>query len=164
MNKRTIIAIAAGAAALFLPAAASADPGHGRGKDKSAAAESVTTHGKGAAKKAKKVTFVFKGTFTADGTVTVSSGNAHVRRGGFVRQSVAFDLSGARIVVADTNADQTLDLADVQAGDRVVVKARLAKGTKYVAAAEGQTAEQLVASRLIDKTHVADDEVESTDD
>jgi hypothetical protein len=163
MNKRTIVAVA-GAAALVVPAAASADPGHGRGKDKRSAAESVTTHGKPTTRKAKKVTYVFKGTFGADGTVTVSSGNAHVRRGGFVRQSVRFDLAGARIVGADTNTDQTVDLADVRAGDRVVVKARLAKGTKYVAATEGQPAEQLVARQLIDKTHVADDEAASAED
>jgi hypothetical protein len=66
---------------------------------------------------------------------------------------VTFDFAGARLVVADTNADQTVDLADVKAGDVVVVKARLAKGSKYAAPADGETADPTVASQLINKTN-----------
>jgi carbohydrate-selective porin OprB len=147
MNTRNIAAVL-GAAALVLPAAAVADPGHGN--DKKPAKEVVK--GKAKPKKAKTVMFVFKGTFTAPGTVTIVSGNAHVRKGGYVGQSVSFDLATARIVGVDTNADQKVDVADVADGDNVLVQARVAKRTKYVAPAEGETAEAIVARKLIDKT------------
>ena len=146
MNTR-IIAAALGAAALVLPAAAS---GHGKGLEKKPGTEIVD--GKHKPKKAKKVTFVFKGTFTAPGTVAVASGNAHVRKGGYVGQSISFDLATARIVGTDTNADQKVDLSDVAAGDKVLVQARVTKGTKYAAPAEGETAAAIVARKLIDKT------------
>ena len=148
MNKRLIVA-ALGAAALAVPAAAAADQGHGRG------------HGRGhdkpaVAKKAKRVTFVFKGSFVGEGTVQVVSGNAQARKGGFVGQTLTFDFAGARVVVADTNGDHKADVTDVKAGDRVVVKARLAKGTKYGA--------DLVATNLIDTSNAPRDEVEPGDD
>ena len=155
MHRRAIITLL-GAAALVVPTAATADPGTGRGREKREASDTVKANGK-RTKKTKKVTFVFKGTYTTDGTVTIHSGNAHVRRGGFLKQAVTFDLAGARLVVADTNADQAVDLADVKSGNAVVVKARLAKGTKYAAPADGQIAEPVVASQLIDKTSPAAD-------
>jgi hypothetical protein len=96
--------------------------------------------------------FVFKGTFTAPGTVNVVSGNAHVRTGGYVGQSISFDLATAKVVGVDTNADQKVDLSDVADGDKVLVQARVAKGTKYVAPAEGETTEAIVARKLIDQT------------
>jgi carbohydrate-selective porin OprB len=144
MNLR-IIAAALGAAALAIPAAAAADPGHGKAKPKKAA---------------KAVTYVFKGTFTAPGTVAVTSGNAHVRKGGYVGQSVTFDLATAKIVGVDTNADLKVDVADVADGDRVLVQARVTKGTKYAAAAEDEAAAAIVARKLVDKTGEAADEVE----
>jgi hypothetical protein len=150
MNNRVIAAVL-GAAALAAPAAAAADSGHGRGHDKPTAED--VDKGKGKAKKAKKVTFVFKGSFTAPGTVEVRSGNAHVRKGGFVGQAVTFDFASAKVVVADTNADAKLDIADVKDGDLVLVQARLVKRTEYAAPAEGQTAEPISARKLIDKTN-----------
>jgi hypothetical protein len=157
MNKRIVVAML-GAAALAVPAAAVADPGHGKGVEKKAAKEIVK--GKGKAKKAKTVTFVFRGTFTAPGSVQVLSGNAHVRKGGFVGQAVSFDLASAKLVVADTNADQKIDLTDVVDGDHVLVQARVTKGTAYAAPAAGETAEAIVARKLIDRTNgpVEDDE------
>jgi hypothetical protein len=149
MNTRNIAA-ALGAAALVLPAAAVADPGHGNGRDKKPATEVVK--GKAKPKKAKTVSFVFKGTFTAPGTVKVVSGNAHVRKGGYVGQSVSFDLATAKLVAVDTNADQKVDLGDVADGDNVLVQARVTKGTKYAAPAEGETAGAIVARKLIDQT------------
>jgi hypothetical protein len=164
MNKR-IIATVLGAAALAVPAAAVADSDHKRpGK------QIEKGKGKGKAKKAKKVMFVFKGTFTAPGTVTVDAGNAHVRKGGYVGEAVAFDFDDAKVVVADTNADGKRDVADVQDGDRVLVQARMLKRTKYIApveddAPEAETAgdevaggesggsEAIVARKLIDRTH-----------
>jgi len=141
-NKR-IIAAALAAAALAVPAAAGAQPGQGKGHEKK-----ERVGGKG--KKAGKVTFVFRGTFTAPGTVEVLAGNAHVRKGGFVGQAVTFDFGSAKVVAADTNADGTVDVTDVKDGDRVLVLARVAKGTEFAAGAEA-----LVARKLVDKTSPA---------
>ena len=148
MNTR-IIAAALGAAALVLPTAAAADPGHGKGQKK---ASTEVVNGKNKPKKAKTVKFVFKGTFTAPGTVKVVSGNAHVRKGGYVGQSISFDLATAKVVGVDTNADLKVDVSDVADGDKVLVQARVAKGTKYAAPAEGETAAAIVARKLIDQT------------
>jgi hypothetical protein len=105
------------------------------------------------------VTFIFKGTFVAPGAVAVRSGNAHVRKGGFVGRQVLFDFASAKVVVADTNADQTVDINDVQDGDRVLVRARVRKGTNYAAPAEGETAAGVVARKLVDLTNApVDDE------
>jgi hypothetical protein len=144
MNSR-IVAVALAATALAVPAAAIAGPGKGHEKQ---AAEHVA---KGKGKDVRTVTFVFKGTFTAPGTVDVVSGNAHVRKGGFVGRPVGFDLASAKIVAADVNADQLVDVADVADGARVVVKARVAKGTK-LEAAEGETAAAIVARKLVVQT------------
>jgi hypothetical protein len=115
-------------------------------------AATEVVNGKPKPKKPKTVMFVFKGTFTAPGTVNVVSGNAHVRKGGYVGQSISFDLATAKVVGVDTNADQKVDLSDVADGDKVLVQARVAKGTKYVAPAEGETTEAIVARKLIDQT------------
>jgi hypothetical protein len=138
MNTRTILAAAA-AAALALPAVAVAGPGNGKGHDKPA-------------KKAKTVTYVFKGTFTAPGTVAVTSGNAHVRKGGYVGQSISFDLASAKVVGVDTNLDLKVDATDVADGDKVLVQARIAKGTKFAAPAEGEIAAAIAARKLVDQT------------
>jgi hypothetical protein len=151
MNKRIVIA-ALTAAALAVPAAAIAQPGKDKGHETAG-----KVHGK--AKKAKKVTFVFKGTFTAPGTVEVLAGNSHVRKGGFVGQAVTFDFASAKVVVADTNADQTLDVSDVKDGDRVLVQARIARGTKFSAPTEDEVAEAVVARKLVDKTNPPVDEL-----
>jgi hypothetical protein len=92
--------------------------------------------------------FVFKGTFTAPGIVQVLSGNSHVRKGGFVGEPVTFDLASAKVVAADTNADEKVDITDVKDGDLVLVQARVARRTKY---AEG--ADAIVARKLVDKTN-----------
>jgi hypothetical protein len=151
MNKRAI-AVVLGAAALAVPAAAAADSGHRGGHDK----KDVRDHAEG---KHKAVTFVFRGSFTAPGTVEVRAGNAHVRKGGFVGQAVAFDFASAKVVVADTNGDAKLDLADVKDGDLVLVQARLDKGTKYDAS-EGEPAVRFVARKLIDRTNAPVDDEE----
>jgi hypothetical protein len=150
MNTR-VTAVALTAAALALPAAATAEDGPGKG-EKKAAAEHVK-----AKKKSKTVTYVFKGTFVAPGTVTVVSGNAHVRKGGYVGQAVSFDLVGAKIVGVDANGDQKVDVADVADGDKVLVQARMAKGMEYAAPVEGETAAAIVARKLVDKTGSGED-------
>jgi hypothetical protein len=78
----------------------------------------------------QEVAYVFKGTFNAAGSsVSVLAGNRHVRRAGLVGQTVAFDLSAARVRVADVNGDGMHDAADLSDGDVVIVKARLPRGT-----------------------------------
>jgi hypothetical protein len=155
MNTR-ILAAALAAAALTVPAVAAAQPGHGKGHEKQTAkAHGKSTHGK--AKHAKKVMYVFKGTFTAPGTVAVTSGNRHVSKGGFVGQAVTFDFASAKVVAADTNVDQKVDVTDVKDGDAVLVQARVAKKTEYE---DGAAA--IVARKLIDKTNAPAEEEDST--
>jgi hypothetical protein len=141
MNHRVIVAVFGATAALAVPTVAAA---HGNGNEKKAGEV------KPISKKAKAVTFIFKGTFTAPGTLAVTSGNAHVRRGGFVGHTVRFDAASARIAAADANADSKIDLSDVKDGDSVLVHARILKGTTY---AESPTAEPIAARKLVDKTN-----------
>lgn len=156
MNIRILVAALA-AAALTVPAVAAAQPGHGKGHEKQTAkAHGKGTHGK--AKHAKKVMYVFKGTFTAPGTVAVTSGNSHVRKGGFVGQAVTFDFASAKVVAADTNADHKVDVTDVKDGDAVIVQARVAKKTAYE---DGAAA--IAARKLIDKTNASAEEKDSTE-
>ena len=152
MSKR-IIVVALTAATLAVPAASIAHSGHGKGHE-----NAPKIHGK--SKKPKNVTFVFRGTFTAPGTVQVLAGNRHVRKGGFVGQAVTFDFASAKVVVADTNADQTLDVTDVKDGDLVLVQARVVKGTEFAAPAEGEVAEAVVARKVVDKTNPPAQEAE----
>jgi hypothetical protein len=151
MNTRIVVA-ALSAAALMVPAVAVAKPDHGKGHQK----QTAKAHGKG--KKAKKVMFVFKGTLTAPDTVTVVSGNSHVRKGGFVGRPVAFDFADVRVVAADTNADQKVDMADVKVGDVVLVQARVARRTEYA-----QDAPAIAARKLVDKTNAPVEDDEGTD-
>lgn len=80
---------------------------------------------------------MFKGTYGGDGVVAVNDGNRHVKKADLVGQNVQFDLSGARPVIADTNADGSVTADDSVSGDRVVVQAPLPKqdlGTRPIAA------------------------------
>jgi hypothetical protein len=134
MNVNRTIAGLLGLAALALPAAAVA-----KGKPEDA--------GKGKAKhetRVHKVQYVFRGTWSADGVV-VTSGNKHVKRADLVGQTVAFDLTNAKLRVADVNGDGKQDASDLQDGDRVLVQARLPKkdpGTGPFA-----------ARKVVDQTH-----------
>jgi hypothetical protein len=132
--RRNLI-VALGLAALAVPAAAVAKQGDNNGKAKGHA----NTH---------SVAYVFKGTYAGASSVEVKSGNSRVRKGGFVGDTVAFDFSTARIVVADTNADSQRNLDDVQVGDKVLVMSRLPKSDPG--------AQPFVAKKLIDQTHPAD--------
>jgi hypothetical protein len=130
-----------GGAALLLPAAAFA-------KDKPV----KPAHGK-----SKPANYVFKGVWHADGTMTVSGGNARVRKGGLVGQVVAFDLAAAKLRAADTNADGGVTAADLVEGDKVVVKTRLPRTEP----GDGPYA----ARKLVDQTHPAvEDAPESEQD
>lgn len=120
-----------GAAALAMPGAALAaggkheSGGHALARDKAPDTVETKSRGGSRAKKVKLVTYVLKGTYTADGTVEVTRGNAHARRAGLIGDDVAFDFSAARVVVADTDGDGKATAADLAADDRVVVQARL---------------------------------------
>lgn len=138
--RRTLI-VALGVAALAVPTGALAHPGQGESHGKG------QTQGKGHSK-THNVAYVFKGTYAGNSMVTVTKGNSRVRKGGYIGQTVAFDLTGARIVVADTNADNASDLNDVATGDKVLVKAMLPKSDPG--------AQPFAAKRLIDQTHSAE--------
>jgi hypothetical protein len=129
-------------AALALPAAAvgkGPGGGHGKGADHSQSGKHP--------KKPKTRALNIRGTVAAvgDGTVDVlvKSANHHGRA--LAGQTVTVDVSNARIVVRDVNDDGSRDLADVAVGDRVLVQARIAKGTAP------DPAEPVVGKRLVDK-------------
>ena len=171
------MAVVLGAAVLAVPGTALAKNDHAKsGKDK--ASEKSHKHGSKHEKKAKKpVTFVFKGVYKGAGVVTVAKGNSHVRKGGYVGQDVTFDMSAAKLVVADTDGVPGVTVADLQVNDVVLVQARQARGTKApvvvpaddTAAASTETEEAPVADeapsaikarKVVDKTHppVSDDD------
>jgi hypothetical protein len=103
-------------------------------------------HERHAQKPDREVAYVFKGTFHAAGpSVSVVRGNRHVRRAGLVGQEVAFDLSTARVRVADVNGDGMRDVGDLSEGDVVVVEARLPRRTPGIA--------PFAASRVVDQSH-----------
>ena len=141
MNKRIIVAVLA-AATLSVPTVALADSGKGKGQEK----QTAKAHGK--AKQPKKVMFVFKGKFSAPGTVDVTSGNSHVRKGGFLGHAVTFDFANAKVVAADSNGDQKSDVSDVKDGDVVLVQARVTRRTRYA-----EDAEAIAARKLVDRTN-----------
>ena len=135
------MAVVLGAAVLAIPGTAVAKGDHGQGHAKKEKAERVKSHEHGkkghkgkkdkADKKAKKPkNFVFRGVYKGEGVVTVTSGNSWVRKGGYVGTDVTFDLSEAKLKVADTDGVAGVSAADVQVGDTVLVQARLPRGTK----------------------------------
>jgi len=123
MNSKHLAAIAA-VAALAVPTAAVADAGHG----KSGTAKSEH-QAKGQAK-AKNA--VFKGTVvstdTTAGSITVHVLKVNHWSKSFKDTDVTFTVATVKkINVADTNADGKRDLADVKAGDPVLVQAQITK-------------------------------------
>ena len=91
------------------------------------------------------VTYVFKGVYAGNGSVDVKKGNAHVRKANMVDTTVAFDLTDTMIVADDNNADGDVTADDVNAGDKVIVKARLPRK------AAGD--QPFAAEQLVDQTH-----------
>jgi hypothetical protein len=173
------IAVALGTVALAVPGTALAKSDHSKKDHKSS--EKTHKHGSKHESKPKKgKTYIFKGVYKGDGVVTVAKGNSRVRKGGYVGQDVTFDLSAAKLVVADTDGVPGITAADVQAGDEVLVQARLPRGTKAPspvaeqpeatestddpAAEETPASDAIKARKLVDKTHPpvkdADDEGE----
>ena len=168
MNSSRKLLTALGVAALALPAAAAAQPSaddhpgpnnpgppdlSGLVPDHPGQGEhpSADDHPGGGGNAANpKVTYVFKGTYNEDGSVSVERGNNHVRKAELVGQDVQFDLVGAKLTVADTNGDGAKDLSDVQSGDAVVIMARLPKS--------GPGDQPLEAKRLVDQSHSQPDD------
>jgi hypothetical protein len=104
-------------------------------------------HGHGSGHGPKGVAYVFKGTYVDSATVDVTAGNKHVRNAGLVDTAVGFDFGAAKVSVGDVNGDGTADLADVAAGDQVVVKLKAPKGDPG--------AQPFAARQLVDQTQPA---------
>ncbi|HEX2128366.1 MAG TPA: hypothetical protein VHF58_04025 [Solirubrobacterales bacterium] len=150
-HRKTALALAA-VTAIAAPAAAFAKPGNGNGIGQGHGhgnPHGTQSHGHGIGP-AKGVAYVFKGTYAGAGVVSVTKGNARVRKGGLVGTDVTFDLSAARLSVADTNLDSAVTIDDVVVGDKVVVKAKLPKSDPG--------AGPYAARQLVDQTHPAEDE------
>ena len=145
MKIRRSTALALGVAALAIPAAAVARPGHGHSNGHGK--QHLVGHGHG---KQHSVGYVYKGAYEGDGLVNVEHGNAHARKAALVGQDVQFDLTGAKLSVADTNADSIIDATDVLVGDAVVVKARLPK--------HDPGPQPFAARHLVDQTNAAADD------
>ena len=75
----------------------------------------------------------------------VAKGNGPAKKAGLVGRTVALDLSAAKVVVDDVNADGVRDIGDVQVGDKVVVKVKAPRGVT--------AADTLAARQLVDQTH-----------
>jgi len=126
------VAALVGAGMLLVPAVAGAKPGPKHEKP------------------VKLATYVFKGVWHVDGTVTVSGGNAKVRKGGYLQQVVAFDVITAKLRVADTNADAAVTVTDLVEGDKVVIQAKL---PRTAPAADAAADAPIVARKVVDQTH-----------
>jgi hypothetical protein len=129
MKPRTTLAVLGAAALVAFPAGAMAKGGHG-GPGKADDADVAKPSKAKKPKKPKVDTYEFKGLVTAvgDGTVSVEvkSGNSRGRK--FKGQTLIFDVTKAKLHVADVNKDRKRDLADVAVGDRVNVQAKLPRG------------------------------------
>jgi hypothetical protein len=123
------------AAAIGIPVADAAAKGHG------------SDHGAKGPKAPHMRALNVKGTVAGvgDGTIDVLVKNANHHGKALRGQTVTVDVASARIVVRDVNGDGSRDLADVAAGDRVVVHSRVAKGSAP------DPAQPLVAKRVVDQ-------------
>jgi hypothetical protein len=147
------IAALVGVGILFVPAVAGAKPGPK--PEKPAKPAKPGPKKEKPAKPVKLATYVFKGVWHADGSVTVNHGNAKVRKGGFVGQTVLFDVSAAKLRVADTDGDGAVTAADLAEGDKVVVQAKLPRKEPGEA--------PFAARKVVDQSHPAssDDDAEA---
>jgi hypothetical protein len=126
------MAVVLGAAVLAVPGTALAKGDHAKGKghEKTHKVEKKAKKEKQAKKAKKPHSYVFKGVYKGEGVVTVEAGNSRVRKGGYVGTDVTFDLTSAKIVAADSDGVAGVTAADVKPGDKVLVQARLPRGTK----------------------------------
>ncbi len=138
-HTRTLAALAA--AALLAPAAPAVAKPEKLAPVKSERAAKAKKVKK--VKKVKTVMYVFKGVVNADGSVKVAKGNSFVKKAGLYGKDVTFDFTGAKLVVADADANG-VTIEDVKAGDKVLVQSR---APRKVAADH-----QFVARKLVDQT------------
>lgn len=150
LGKLLIVSIAALSIASVGVASAKPDQNPGRGHGAQEGKGHEGNNGKGPVKKGQQYTF--HGTYTgADGlsagqiSVAVLNGNRWVKRSGLIGTTVVFDLSNARIKVADTNTSGTADLSDLIVGDAVMIQARLPRTLPLTP--------PLAAWKLVDKTN-----------
>ena len=143
MKPKTTFAVLATAALVAFPAGAmgkSDSSGKGKGAEDTAAAKPKKP------KKPKVETYEFKGLVVAvgEGTVQVEVKAGNSRGKKFKGQTLTFDVTKAKVKVADVNKDGKRDLADVAAGDRVNVQAKLPRGAV-------DTSQALPARHFVDK-------------
>jgi hypothetical protein len=159
---RSTLTALAGVVALAFPAGALAHgaPGHSHGTDRSHGAPShagKAGHGR-SARHVPMVALIAHGTVvsvdTTGNTAVVQVTRANHHGAGLVGTQVTIDLSKARISVADVNADGQKNLADVAAGDQVLVQGRIPL--------RGSLGGSLVALRLVDQTHPAGSDASSS--
>jgi hypothetical protein len=142
-----------GAAALLIPSAAVAAPGKGKAPAKPDV--SAKSEKRVKPKKVKTVMYVVKGVYDETGKVDATGGNKHAKRANLVRSDVELDLTKAKLVVADTDGDQQITLADIKAGDKLVVQLKLPRTLGDA---------PLVARKVVDQTNppVEEDEAPTT--
>jgi hypothetical protein len=139
--------VVAGAFAAPVAAQAKGGPDNGHGRSSAATAQ----HGKGRekAKHNPTVTYVFKGTVVSvdapAGTAVVNVAKLNRHGTSTADLTVTFDLTKAKVAVADVNGDHVAGLADVAAGDHVLVQARLPRRSPDLSGT-------VVARKLVDQT------------
>jgi hypothetical protein len=148
---RSALAIlAAGALAAPVAAEANGSPHHGLGQ--SSRGDAHPGKGRDKAKRNPTVTYVLKGTVVsadaAAGTAVVEVAKVNHQRHAGQDLTVTFDLTKAKIAVADVNADGVATSGDIAAGDRVLVQARLPRRSPDLTGT-------VVARTLVDQTHPA---------
>ena len=141
------------AGALAAPVAAQAKGKPDNGHRRSSAAGAHHGDGREKAKHNPTVTYVFKGTVVSvdapGGTAVVKVAKINRHGTSAADFTVTFDVAKAKVVVADVNADHVADLADVAAGDHVLVQARLPRRSPDVTGT-------VVARKLVDQTRAED--------
>ena len=151
---RTLLGVSA-CAVLAFPAAAIARGGQGhdhsqRSHGGKQNAHAIQSHGHRHDRNT-----IFRGTVASvtDNVVTVdvTAGNRFGRK--FADQPVQFDVSSARLRVADTNGDGKRDISDVVQGDAVLVQAGLPR--------KADVTQPIAARRLLDKGAPAPDDTQT---
>ena len=146
MKLKPMLAVLSAAALVAFPAGAMGKDNGGNGSKAGDTEKSKPAKTK-KPKKPKVDTYEFKGLLKAigtDGTVQVEVASGNSRGKNYKGQTLTFDLSTAKIKVADVNADGKRDLADVAVGDRVQIQAKLVRGSV-------DTTKALPARHFLDK-------------
>ena len=145
MKLKPTLAVLGAAALVAFPAGATAKNANG-GDHSGKGGKAAETAKPKKPKKPKVDTYEFKGLVKAVGAdgvqVEVLGGNSRGKK--FKGQTLTFDLSKAKVKVADVNKDGKRDAADIAVGDRVNVQAKLPRGAV-------DTSQALPARHFVDK-------------